>query len=313
MTSKPMISVIIPTFNCAGLLATAIRCCQNQTYASKQIIVIDDGSTDGTVEIVRQFPEVLYIKKTNGGVASARNRGLDIVKGRYVAFLDADDEIAPQYFELAVKALEEQPIDFVIPQHFCEKILQPDGSFKHIDKLRDPYPVSKDEMTHLLLRQFVGSTAMIAKTECFNSLRFDTSLKYAEDLDLWLRLVEQGFRPGLIPSSEALYFYRIHPGSITTSQSSKAVRSRWKCLYQVLSRRESAAVKKSPNSRELFADKYWRIGKTLISSRQSMLFGVQLLLKSQLLCPSWSRLTQLGRVQKPDVQSTKSIPAQSGE
>jgi len=100
MNSKPLISVIIPTFNSASFVADAVASALEQTYPPLEVIVIDDGSTDNTQEILAPHWNVIrYVKQPNAGAAAARNRGLDIAKGDWVAFLDSDDVWLPEKLE----------------------------------------------------------------------------------------------------------------------------------------------------------------------------------------------------------------------
>ena len=101
--SNPIVSVIIPCYNADNWIAEAIDSCLQQTYAPLEIIIIDDGSTDDSVRIIRhyaaQFPEIIsYETGTNRGGCAARNRGLALSKGEYVLFLDADDFLEPETF-----------------------------------------------------------------------------------------------------------------------------------------------------------------------------------------------------------------------
>lgn len=105
------VSVIIPAYNAAAFLQRTVECAANQTYDNLEIIIVDDGSTDGTAAIARRcaekFSNVKYYYKENGGVASARNYGIEISKGFYVAFLDADDLWHPSKIASQVSALEQ--------------------------------------------------------------------------------------------------------------------------------------------------------------------------------------------------------------
>jgi glycosyltransferase involved in cell wall biosynthesis len=84
MANVPLVSVIIPTYNRAFLIANAINSIKAQTHPNIQLIVVDDGSVDNTKEIVETFPGIEYYKKVNGGQGSARNHGLQYVKGKYI-------------------------------------------------------------------------------------------------------------------------------------------------------------------------------------------------------------------------------------
>ncbi|MHC4881290.1 MAG: glycosyltransferase family 2 protein, partial [Planctomycetota bacterium] len=106
-----VVSVIIPSYNAKELLAEAIDSVLSQTLTDLEVVVIDDGSTDGTTEVVKAIddPRIRYFYKDNGGVSSARNMGLDKAEGQYIAFLDSDDLYSPEYLKTMVTALEDNP------------------------------------------------------------------------------------------------------------------------------------------------------------------------------------------------------------
>ena len=110
-----LVSVIIPTYNNFSFIRRAINSVFNQTWKDFEIIVVDDGSTDRTRNIIQEFENnIVYLKQENKGPASARNRGLKIAKGKYVVFLDADDEFLPDKLSYQGNFLEENPsIDLV--------------------------------------------------------------------------------------------------------------------------------------------------------------------------------------------------------
>ena len=107
----PIVSVIIPTYNAKELLIEAIDSVLSQTLSDLELLIIDDGSIDGTVEAVKAVddPRIRYFYKDNGGVSSARNMGLDKATGQYIAFLDSDDLYHPKYLETMVSAMENNP------------------------------------------------------------------------------------------------------------------------------------------------------------------------------------------------------------
>src|SRR5262249_23976964 len=110
MRSSPSVSVIIPTYNCARYIATAVESVLAQRLEDQEILVIDDGSTDTTRETLARFGEKIhYIYQTNSGVSLARNRGLAVASGRYVAFLDSDDAWYPNKIHRQLEALKQNP------------------------------------------------------------------------------------------------------------------------------------------------------------------------------------------------------------
>ena len=100
---RPLFSIVMATYNRSTLLQRAIRSVLHQTYKNLELIIVDDGSVDNTEEAVKVFDDlrIVYVKQPNKGVLAARNKGLDLAKGEYVAFLDDDDEIVPSALEIA--------------------------------------------------------------------------------------------------------------------------------------------------------------------------------------------------------------------
>lgn len=185
---RPLISVIIPTYNRAHLVGRAIQSVLNQTFQDFEIIVVDDGSTDNTEEVVRAFndPRIHYIRhKGNYGASAARNTGIRVAKGEYVAFLDSDDEWSPTKLELQVRAFRALDDSYALVF----------GCIEHVDEEGVPIAIGKLPMSHslfhqLLRRNVLGSCsgAMIRKSVLSEVGGFDERLPARQDLDLWLRI-----------------------------------------------------------------------------------------------------------------------------
>lgn len=110
---KPLVTVIIPTYNRAKFIATAIESVLAQTYIDIQLVVVDDGSTDETESIVKRYPKAEYVLIPHGGQAAARNGGLRHAKGTIIASLDSDDKWNPNFLEFCIAKLEKDQLDFV--------------------------------------------------------------------------------------------------------------------------------------------------------------------------------------------------------
>ena len=108
--AQPLVSVVLPAYNVREHVAEAIRSVHAQAFASLEIIIVDDGSTDGTADLVeREFPEVRLFRKANGGAATARNLGMRESRATYVAFLDADDVWLPGKLAAQISYMESNP------------------------------------------------------------------------------------------------------------------------------------------------------------------------------------------------------------
>jgi glycosyltransferase involved in cell wall biosynthesis len=113
MKHTPQVSIIIPTYNRAGMVAGAIESALGQTYPNKEVIVVDDGSDDETAAIVKNYPSVIYIVQPHAGQAAARNGGWKQAKGTYIATLDSDDVWQDDFLERCISFLEAHNLDFV--------------------------------------------------------------------------------------------------------------------------------------------------------------------------------------------------------
>jgi glycosyltransferase involved in cell wall biosynthesis len=108
---SPLVTVIIPTFNRAGVIEKSINSVLNQDYKNFELIIIDDGSTDNTEEIVKNFHDVLYVKKNHEGQSQARNFGLTLAKGEFIASLDSDDEWNHNYLSVSLAYILSHQLD----------------------------------------------------------------------------------------------------------------------------------------------------------------------------------------------------------
>lgn len=130
-----MISIVIPTYNSENTLGRCLDSVLNQTYKNFEAIVVDDGSTDNTAELLSRYAladnRIIYIKRENGGVGAARNTGLKMVSGDYVQFIDADDEILPDMLEKLRRTSLESDADVVVCRftHSCFKQFLPAGEY----------------------------------------------------------------------------------------------------------------------------------------------------------------------------------------
>jgi len=180
-----MISVIIPTFNRSSFLKDAIDSVLCQKGADFELIVVDDGSTDDTQKIVESFGEaVRYIRQANSGVSAARNKGIEIAKGEWLAFLDSDDFWLPQKLQIQCDYLQAKPT-FRICQ--TEEFWVRNGERLNPKKYhRKP---SGYCFPKLLERCLVSPSAVMIHRDLFHEVGlFDENLPACEDYDLWLRI-----------------------------------------------------------------------------------------------------------------------------
>lgn len=178
---KPFFSVIIAVYNRENHIAKAIESLLAQSFQNWEAIIVDDGSNDGTLNIVNQYKHdnrIQIVKMDeNKGVAFARNRGIEFAKGNYLTFLDSDDWYMPNHLESRFSILEEQEIDLL---HGGVEII---GN----DKVPDKNDITKDiDLSDCV----IGGTFFINLGTASDIASFDNSIQYSEDSDLFDKFVD---------------------------------------------------------------------------------------------------------------------------
>lgn len=178
------VSVIIPTHNRAGFLARAIDSVLAQTYADFELIVVDDGSTDGTPELLASYGKKLTVlRQDNHGPAAARNAGIKIARHPLLAFLDSDDLITKNKLALQVAAMEARP-DVLISH--TQEIWFRNG--KHLNQKKQHRKEGGDLFARSLALCVVGMSTVMVRRELFALIGlFDESFPCCEDYEFWLR------------------------------------------------------------------------------------------------------------------------------
>ena len=195
--TQKRVSVVIPTYNCAQYIAETLNSVLYQTRPPHEIIIVDDGSTDGTGDIVRSFGNaVQWVQQTNQGVCVARNRGLALSTGEFLCFLDHDDYWLPHKLQHQLDSFEAHPETGVVFTRFA--LWHPEqGSYPRPDQVAAPddvLPPSDPAYSGWIYHQFLldcwalTSTAMIRREALDRCGGFDPSLPYSEDWELWLRI-----------------------------------------------------------------------------------------------------------------------------
>lgn len=185
----PTVSVIIPTYNRAHLVGRAIRSVLNQTYQDFEVIVVDDGSTDNTEEVVKSFNDsrIRYVRhEQNRGGAAARNTGIKMAQGEYIAFQDSDDEWLPEKLEKQMKVFENAPAKVGVVYTGFWSI---EGNVKKYSLDREIRHKEGDIHSQILQGNFIATPTAVVKKVCFEKAgMFDERLPRLQDWELWIRV-----------------------------------------------------------------------------------------------------------------------------
>lgn len=213
----PTVTIIIPTYNSSATIAETLESVNEQTYRDYEVIVVDDCSSDDTVDVLKKIevPHSLIVREENGGPAAARNDGIAVASGEWIAFLDGDDVWLPRRLEVQMEAAK---IDSDVSA-FCGRIVDfgasipsvmgPDSSAEALAKadLRD---LSLEEFVY---RNPVSTSTVLARKDAIDELGgFDESFVGPEDYDLWMRLVS---RHRMQKLGLVLARYREYAGSLS--------------------------------------------------------------------------------------------------
>ncbi|MDX9964216.1 glycosyltransferase family A protein [Desulfobacter postgatei] len=220
---EPLVSVIIPAYNAAEYINEAVESVLSQTYGNLEIIVIDDGSTDNTAACVSSAFEssIIILRQCNNGPSSARNRGIEVATGKYIAFLDADDIWFPDKISEQVNLMEAYPDVGMV---FGNSTTLKDGiaaekSHFELQGLDCEYfgdPVYyQNAFKKLFYKNIIMTqTVMVRKSTLERTNGFDTGFRFAEDLLLWLDIAKIS---KVAYQFHVVAFRRRHEGNLTNN------------------------------------------------------------------------------------------------
>ncbi len=212
VAGAPKVTVIIPTYNRAHYLGEAIRSVLDQSFADLELIVVDDGSTDGTDELVRAIADrrVLYLHQSQRGISAAMNAGVDSARAKYIARLDSDDRWLPDMLATLVPVLDTRPeIGAVYAQG---QAMDREGRMlTHVQGL--PLRFEDDSLRSIVYDDCTCNITVVARRECFERAgRYDETLIANEDWDMWLR-VSRNYRFAFV--DKVVASIRWHDGNLT--------------------------------------------------------------------------------------------------
>lgn len=210
-----LVTIIMPSYNASKYIQTSINSIQNQTYSNWELIVVDDCSTDNTIEIVKEFNDSrirLYVNEKNSGAAISRNKALREAKGKWIAFLDSDDVWLPEKLEKQIRFMEENDYSFT----YTDYRIQLNGTWvPYINTA--PNKVNKRKMYNYCY--FSTITVMYDQQKV--GLIQIADLKKNNDYAMWLQAVE---KVDCYRLPECLSYYIKHEGSISSGSKLKLIK-----------------------------------------------------------------------------------------
>jgi glycosyltransferase involved in cell wall biosynthesis len=203
MDQRSLVSVIIPVYNCEAYLAEAIDSVLAQAYAPLEVIVVDDGSTDGSIHVAARYaPRVRCVHQENSGIGAARNRGIEQAAGDMLAFLDADDLWSPTKLSLQVAALDLDPeMDIVLG--LARQFRSPD---------MEDETVAPRAAAETVMAGYVPGTVLIRRESFARVGPFATGWRVGEFIDWYARAVDLGLKSHML--QEVVLHRRLHDTNI---------------------------------------------------------------------------------------------------
>jgi len=191
MPARPRVSVVIPLHNRAARIGAAIRSVLNQSVGNLEVIVVDDGSTDNGGRQVLRFDDcrLRYVRQANSGANVARNRGIDLARGDFVAMLDSDDQMCPGHLERALEILGEAPETVV----FARIVVDRGSNLTFLKPPRGPRP--DEPIADYLMTDvgFVQTSTVVLAASTARRVRYLDWLRWGQDTDFAIRLADAGY------------------------------------------------------------------------------------------------------------------------
>ena len=230
---KELVSIIIPIYNASSSIERCLKSILNQTYKKLEILCVDDGSLDDSIDIIEKLKKnddrIKIIKKTNGGVSSARNAGLDYAVGKYVQFVDSDDAIEPSMVETLVYNMEKNEVDFIICGY-------------NLNSIDDTCCLNRKIYSNM--KEFYEDFITIYQSTYLNppwnklyireliKCRFDEDMSLGEDLMFNLNYLDNIKKILIIP--ECLYIYSVdNENSLTRKYHTNSIKSLKKIILKI--------------------------------------------------------------------------------
>jgi glycosyltransferase involved in cell wall biosynthesis len=215
------ISIIIPNHNREGLIGETLECLLRQTRPAEEVIVVDDGSTDGSVAVIRGFGDrVRLIEQANAGPGAARNTGLAAARGEFVQFFDSDDLCSLNKLEVQARALETSGADIAYGPWLQAWLADGEAVHPELALQQHPLPPARSALAWFLRGWvIVFQCCLIRRSLIERAGPYREDFAVGEDLELLFRMLR--LSPRLVHTPEALVLYRLHEGQISRGETAR--------------------------------------------------------------------------------------------
>jgi len=263
----PKVSVIIPTYNRALYIAETLESVFSQTFKDYEVIVVDDGSSDNTADVLKPYMvRIDYIRKENGGQGSARNAGIKVACGEYIAFLDSDDLWVPEKLEIQTGFADEHPDAGLIFSDYVVFRADESGQTKEMKRVQ----IKDQELSfHALFHgNFIPTLTVFVRRSCINGVGlFDESrdLIGGEDYEMWLRIAMK-YKLAHIPAFLAKY--RDHNNNILGMDLERNCNMHMSVIRKLLSRHPDVAERYHIDIDDYYRDYFYRSGRELYQNKR---------------------------------------------
>lgn len=283
---NPLISVIIPVFNCEKFVHLSLNSVIGQTFQDFEIVIVDDGSIDRTQELclkfAGQYPEkVRCHHQENKGPSSARNAGIALSLGEYVAFLDADDYWDEQFLELMLNKLIDLRADIVVCDNYRLEYMNGSLKSEEIEKRSDELVQSSSLYKAFLKEDLIGGPARVLyKRTLLDEMEgYDERLSVTECWDFWIRFFQKEKRVSIL--RQPLYYYHVRDdGSNITRRASI-----WQGIYEnyLIYVKFKRSILQDPELKRVYSELFWNCSLRLFHEKTNFHWILYLILLSQRL------------------------------
>ena len=268
--------MIIPAFNAEKWLAFTLESVHMQREVGLEVIVVDDGSTDSTATIVAKFPLVRYLHKVNGGQASARNRGIQVARGEFIAFIDADDIWFPDKLRVQIAMMRASDCAW----SYCDGVAFTGEDRKVMYTFGDEQKMCcGDVLEQLLCGNFIPSPSPVVRRWVFEKVGLFNEgaiFRNREDWEMWIRIAEH-YKLGLV--SGCYFGYRVHDKNNTRIEDrEKALASKLEVIRSAVCRnptRLSRLLAKAQNKQMLCSVKAALKGRDRVQAKRIVLGAIR--------------------------------------